>query len=298
MRIPIMILLLILTAGAVLAANKNHDQEIAEFREQREASLRSETGWLTIAGFYWLKPGENPFGSRSHSTILLPEGAPAHAGVFSLQDGKVTVSLESGIEATLNDTLLVGQHDMAPDVSGAPDMLKIGRLTIWVIERNNKQGIRMRDPEFALRKEFEGVAAYPTNQDYQVKGAFASVTTPETMTVGNTLGYESEQPVQGRVAFELDGKTHTLTPFQDSPQDSVLFFVFADQTTGEETYGSGRFLYADLEEDGTVMLDFNKAYNPPCAFNPFTTCPLPPDENRLPVAIRSGEKDYRPTKDH
>ena len=292
MRMTLLLCALTGCTGAEVG-EKSHTQEILEFQRRRLESLHSDTGWLTVAGFSWLTPGENSFGSGSHCAVPMPEGAPEQAGVFILSEDGVRVTLADGVQGTIDEAPAAPGQFMAPDVTGSPNFLQVGRFTLWVIERGGRLGVRLRDPEAPLRREFAGLESYPIDEAYRLDAEYVPLEQPAVKTEGNVLGYETEYAVYGRVHFTLEGKEFTLSPTQDDSQDSTLFIVFADKTTGTETYGGGRFLYADVAEDGTVVLDFNKAYNPPCAFNPYTTCPLPAPENLLPIAIRAGEMAYK-----
>jgi hypothetical protein len=181
---------------------------------------------------------------------------------------------------------------IASDREGSPSVLALGRLRFWVVERGDRAALRVRDPEAPRRREFRGVAAFPIAERWRVRGRFARFTDPIELIVPNILGHADTSLSYGRIEFEVEGKPQALLPMSDAPDDSALFVVFGDATNGTETYGAGRFLAAKLQRDGSVELDFNKAYNPPCAFNPFTTCPLPPAGNILTVAVLAGEKVY------
>ena len=222
--------------------------------------------------------------SRSrHST------APARAGVFELRGGKTTVRMEPGVTATV-DGNPVDARELRPDVPGPADVLKLGpRLTLHVIERGGRYGIRLKDRESALLKEFTGLRWFPVQEDYRVEARFVPYASPKKIAVPNILGQVEELPSPGYAAFTIGGREVRLDPVLEEPGAKELFFIFRDQTTGKETYPAGRFLYAPMPEDGRVTLDFNKAYSPPCAFTPYATCPLPPRQNRLPVRIEAGE---------
>jgi uncharacterized protein (DUF1684 family) len=275
---------------------EDYRASVASWRAERRERLLSETGWLTITGLNWLDPGDNPFGTDSTNTVVLPAGtAPPRAGVIRMNEREgqvlVTVHPDSGVDVRL-DGEPVGTRPLATDASGEPDVLRLGRLSFWVIERGGGYAIRIRDPESPLRAGFTGIDAYPVDPEYRVTGTLEGDGTVREMAIPNFLGYTSTGFTPGPVAFSLLGTACTLLPIVDGPTDSTLFFVFEDETSGTETYGGGRFLYAGLDPEGRVVLDFNKAYNPPCAFNPHTTCPLPPVGNRLPLPVRAGEMDY------
>ncbi len=266
-------------------------------REARIARLRSPQGWLAVAGLYWLMPGENGFGTDSSEAVVLPPGtAPGRAGVFILRDGasgpEVTVRANPGAGATL-DGKPVTERKLRADDTGSPDRLRVGRLELWVIRRGPRTALRMRDPESPILRNFTGVEFYPPDPAYRVVGRLRRADPPLAVPMMDMVGIADTVLSPGRVAFTLGGRAFSLTPiYEDDSDTTALFFVFQDATSGDETYGAGRFLDAGVEPDGSVLLDFNYAYNPPCAFNPYTTCPLPPAGNVLPAPVRAGEKAY------
>jgi uncharacterized protein (DUF1684 family) len=267
---------------------------IASSREARVARLRSDTGWLTVAGLFWLSPGDNAFGADSSNAIVLPPGsAPPRAGVFRLEaSGQVVLRAEPGAGLRLADTL-VAVAALRGDDADEPDVVTLDpRLRFFVIRRGGRPAIRMRDLESSIRTGFRGVDFYPIDPALRIDAEFVPLDPPRRIPVPNIAGYADSMTAPGVLRFALGGAACTLTPVHESPEDSTLFIIFADETTEIETYGGGRFLYADPPRDGRVTLDFNRAYNPPCAFTPFTTCPLPPEGNDLPVAVRAGEKKY------
>jgi uncharacterized protein (DUF1684 family) len=276
-----------------------YGDSLQAWRDARVKRLTSDTGWLSVAGLYWLSPGENTFGTDSSNAIVLPRGsAPARCGAFHLaraaNGDRVTLRAAPKAEVRLasGGDSLVTERVLATDVSGGADMLKVGRLTMFVIKRGDRLAIRMRDPESPLRKEFVGVDFYPIDPGYRIEAIFETFDSPRMIPVPNIAGYADSMIAPGVLRFTVDGMPCTLTPVHEGPSDSTFFIIFRDQTTEVETYGGGRFLYADPPRDGRVVLDFNRAYNPPCAFTPFTTCPMPPDGNDLAVAVRAGEKKY------
>lgn len=294
-----------LGATPVAMSDEPHDatgsayrDSILSMRKEREERLRSEEGWLTIAGLYWLRPGANDFGTALENPIVFPAGsAPARAGSIVLKPrgddaAEIRLVAGEGVEIACNDTL-ISEKVLRPDDPGPADVLSLGRLEFWILKRADRWAVRLRDPESRLRKEFSGIDFYPVDEAYRVEGRFVTLDPPEDLLVPNMAGYVDTMHAFGKVVFDLDGTACSLVPMTDGPADSSLFFVMSDKTTGSETYGGGRFLSARLGAGGLVVLDFNTAYNPPCAFNPFTTCPLPPEGNDLPVAVRAGEKKYR-----
>jgi uncharacterized protein (DUF1684 family) len=274
----------------------SYEESISAYRTARLERLRSDTGWLTIAGFHWLQPGDNPFGSDPENKVALPEGgAPEHAGMIRLtetsQKTEVVVETNPDVEIRVDDKKITGSVTIW-DGSGEAKQVSVGRVTFWVIPRAGRYAIRVRDPESPLRTEFKGIEFYQVDRFYRVAGKFEPFATPKQILVPNFMGYIDSSYCPGKVSFTIDGEFYDLLPMTDGPEDSTFFLVFQDKTSGKETYGGGRFLYADLGRDGILDLDFNKAYNPPCAFNDKTTCPLPPAGNILPIPLRVGEKGY------
>ncbi|PWU11903.1 MAG: DUF1684 domain-containing protein [Terriglobia bacterium] len=266
-------LALCLVALPLLAA-LSYQSEIAQWREKREARLQHDGGWLTVAGLFWLHEGQNVFGSAARSDVVLPAG-PARAGIFELHNGKVTVKMDGAAREVRADT---------------DDVVNVGRLHLYVIKRSDKIGIRLKDPESPYVRAFHGIEYYPAREEYKLTAQF--VADPKKIPITNILGQTEPEDSPGYVVFRLNGKEYRLRPVYDDPNSKDLFFIFKDQTAGKETYGAGRFLDTDPPKDGKVVLDFNKAYNPPCAFTPYATCPLPPPENRLAVRLEAGEKTY------
>lgn len=263
---------------------------IEQWREQRESRLKSDTGWLTLAGLFWLEPGENSFGTDPSNMIVLPAGtAEAFAGVFRFEDGRVDVRMKPGVRATVGGEPIEART-LKSDAQSEPDVIALGdRLTMLVIQRGERFGIRLKDTRSRYREQFAGLAWFPIRESYRIVGRFVPYDPPRSVQVVDVTGNIQSETCPGKVIFELGGEEVSLEPVQSSDQ---LFFVFSDETSGKKTYGSGRFLYADPPEDGRVVLDFNKAYNPPCAFTPYSTCPLPTKANRLTVPVEAGELSY------
>lgn len=279
-----------LTPRPARCEDAGYRAEIQAWREQRAARLQAEDGWLAVAGLFWLKEGANRFGTDPSNDIVLPPGsAPARAGVFALLEGKTAVRLEPGVPAAIAGGS-VSEAEMRPDTSGSPDVLVLGRLKLTVIERSGRYGIRLRDPQRKERLEFAGLGWFPIREDCRVVARFVPYDAPKKVRVPNVIGQVNDLPSPGYVVFALGGRELRLDPVLEEPDADELFFIFSDRTAGKETYGAGRFLYAAMPKDGTVVLDFNKAYTPPCAFTPYATCPLPPAQNRLPVSLEAGEK--------
>jgi len=267
-------LIIALAGFGAMAAVSPYQTEIAEWRRARETRLKAEDGWLTVAGLFWLHEGANRFGADASNDIVLPDG-PGKAGVFELNGGKV--------KATANGST----REVASD---SADVLAVGRVKLFVIHRGDRFGIRMKDPDSKARREFHGIPYFPVEERWRIAARF--VREPRKIPILNVLGQTEMSECPGYAVFQLNGKEYRLYPILEEPGAKELFYIFRDLTTGKETYPAGRFLYSDLPKDGRVTLDFNKAYNPPCAFTDFATCPLPPKENRLAARIEAGEKTY------
>jgi uncharacterized protein (DUF1684 family) len=268
--------------GAVLSiaiADDNGYQGVIErWRHEREAGLKADGGWLTVAGLFWLKDGVNAAGSSPSSAIRLPRG-PAHFGDFDFHDGKTLYRPVDGKPAVL-------KADTDP---GGPNKVAVGEFTMFVIHRGNRYGIRLKDRASEFRREFTGLHWFPVRDEYRIVARFVPYEQAHQIAIPNVLGETEKEPSPGYAIFSLHGHEYRLDPVLE---ENRLFFIFRDQTSGKETYGSGRFLYAEMPQEGKVVLDFNKAENPPCAFTPFATCPLPPPQNRLQVRIEAGELNY------
>ena len=266
-----------------------YEDEIAQWRREREASLKKEGGWLEVAGLFWLKPGVNTVGTDLASNFALPKGsAPPVVGRFLFENGVVTFEPQRGVAVTLNGSLATRQV-MKPDTSGAPDVLRINTLTMFVIRRGSRTGVRLKDSNNPGRKKFAGLKYFPLQPDYRVHAKYTPYDPPKRIKITNVLGETNEDVCPGYVEFDLAGKHFRMEPLLEGDE---LFFIFKDKTAGRETYPAGRFLYANTPKAGEVILDFNQAVNPPCAFTPFATCPLPPPQNRLTVRVAAGELRY------
>ncbi len=243
--------------------------------------------WLPLAGLFWLKPGGNTFGSANDNAIVLPSG-PAHAGVFERQDKAVTVKLQSGVEANIGDKIAT-ESKLDADVTNHPTMIELGALRMFVIERGDRLGIRVRDMNSPAIRNYAGPVFFPLDMNYKVTATFVPSDGKKTVDVPNVLGDVTPSPVVGEVHFKLNGQDLMLTSFEGDQKEG-LSFVISDVTSKTDTYPGGRFLDTDPVVDGKVVLDFNRAYSPPCSVTPYATCPLAPKENHLPVALPVGEK--------
>jgi hypothetical protein len=271
----------------------NYRAEVEAWRAQRVARLTSETGWLTLVGLYWFKPGENTFGRARDNALVLDHTALApRAGTFLLE-GR-TVRFTAGADAGITSSgQAVASIDMAPDTSGNPTVLASGSLRFFAIERAGRLGLRVRDSASTLRTQFKGIDYFPIDETWAFHARFHPYEPARQIPIVNILGMVENMTAPGYLTFTRSGREWRLDAVLEEPDANELFLIFADATSGRETYGAGRFLYVPLPQGGEVPLDFNKAYNPPCAFNEFATCPLPPRQNRLSLRVEAGERVYR-----
>ena len=279
-----------LSANTDASGKSAYRSRIEKFRAEREAELTAETGWLSVAGLFWLKEGENRFGADPSNEIVLPEGsAPERAGVFEFHKGRTILRVEQDAPVTLNGKPAT-TVEVKTDEKLLPDVIRLGSLTLTVIKRGERYGVRVKDSNSKLRHQFKGLRWFPVKETYRITARFVTYDKPKDIEIANVLGDVSKNPSPGYAVFTLRGKTYRLDPILEGK--NKLFFIFADQTNNKTTYGAGRFLYTPLPQHGKVTLDFNRAENPPCAFTRFATCPLPPRQNRLKVAIEAGELNY------
>ena len=243
--------------------------------------------WLPLAGLFWLKPGVNSFGTASENAVVFPKG-PARAGEFDLEGKDVTIKLLPDARATLAGATLTTAK-LAPDVSGHASQVEMGTLRFHVIVRGERVGVRVKDLESASVANFKGLIFFPLDLNYRVTATWEPSDGKKTIDVPNVLGDVTPVPVAGTVVFKINGQEQRLTALGGDPSNG-LSFVFNDLTAKSDAYPGGRFLDSEPVVNGTVVLDFNRAYNPPCAVTPYATCPLAPKENRLAVAIPAGEK--------
>ncbi len=274
---------------ALVAASPGYQAQIEDWRVKREAALKSDTGWLTVAGLFWLNEGENAAGNSPDAVVELPKGGK-RIGAFQFVGGKTTFQPAAGAAIYLNGTPVKGPVALKSDEGGATsDVLSYLDFSMLVIKRGTRHAVRMRDRNSQMRREFTGLHWYPVREDLRFEARFTSYAKARTITVPNILKEEEKEKSIGFATFTYQGKEYTLEPVVE---DDQLFYIFKDETAGKGTYPAGRFLYSEMPKDGRVILDFNKAYNPPCALTPYATCPLPPKQNRLVVRIEAGELNY------
>lgn len=287
----------ILGVATVQAADVDHyKQGIEQWQAGRVERLTAPAGWLSLIGLEWLQPGANRVGSAVDNDIVLAAG-PAHLGVVTLAaDGGMHIVLDKDSGATVDgksvaEAMLIDDAHAAADA--APTTVAFGTASFYVIDRDGRKGLRVKDSEAPTRKHFLGIDTFPIDPSWQIEATWVPAAPGEMLEMGSVIGTIDKYPVPGKLEFTRDGKRFEILPVVEEPGDAQYFIVFADRTSGKETYGAARFLYIDPPKDGKVVLDFNKAYNPPCAFTSFATCPLAPPENRLDLRVTAGEKNYR-----
>lgn len=282
-----------LLASTALATDLQSERaSIEKWRTERVQELTSDTGWLTLVGLFWLDPGENTFGRASSNTIVLDHPNLADtAGTFVLEGDKVTFTAKPGSGIT-HAGEPVSTIDMVSDAKESPTVVSSGALRFFIIERAGKFAIRVRDVASARRREFRGLQYFPISTDWVLEARFEPYEPHRTIRIVNILGMEEDMDSPGAVVFTRNGQEIRLDAVLDGAGATDLFIMFADGTSGHDTYGAGRFLHVPFATNGKTAVDFNEAYNPPCAFNHFATCPLPPFQNRMTLKVTAGEKNY------
>jgi uncharacterized protein len=291
-----------ITLGAVTvhaADTTAYVRQIEQWRADRVARLTAPDGWLSLIGLEWLSQGANRIGAAPDNDIVLKAG-PAHLGTITLAaDGRLRITLDQHAGATV-DGQPITEATLVDDAhagEGTPTTVRFGSASFYVIDRDGRKALRVKDAAAPTRAHFVGIDAYPIDPSWRIEADWVPFNPPQKLQIGSVIGTIEAVDVPGKAVFQRDGQRFELLPYQEEP-GGELFFVIADRTSGKETYGAARFFYAalptrGLDHPGKVVLDFNKAYNPPCAFTAFATCPLAPPENRLDLAVTAGEKKYR-----
>jgi len=278
------------SAGAVVDDGFQKTEQA--WRDARAKRLASPTGWLTLVGLDWLQPGENVFGSDPDCAVPLPAGkAPKRAGSLVLEGGVVRLKPEPSAGLTI-DGKPAAERVLADDMAEKTDHVTLGDVSFFIIKRGDRIGVRVKDAQSPVLTGFKGIDYFPADPKWQVHGSFVPYDKPKQVAIPTVLGTTETMEVPGLVKFTIDGKELTLEPVVEDPKEPMLWFIFKDATSAKDTYGGGRFLYSEMPKDGKVVVDFNQAYNPPCAFTPYATCPLPPKQNWLPVRVEAGEKVF------
>ncbi|WP_395683074.1 DUF1684 domain-containing protein [Dokdonella sp.] len=265
-------------------------KQVEAWRAQRLERLKAPNGWLSLIGLHWLKEGKNSVGSAKGNDVVLAAG-PARLGSITLKDGKATIEIDPKSAATVDGKALASA-ELLDDSHEKPTTVTFGTASFYLIDRNGKKALRVKDSEAKTRKQFKGIDSFAIDPAWRVEAKFEEFKPAHMLEIPTVLGTVDKMTVPGKVTFTRDGKSYSLLPVLETPDAKELWFIFADRTSGKETYGAARFLYADLPKDGKLLIDFNKAYNPPCAFTPYATCPLAPPENRLDLRVTAGEKKY------
>lgn len=272
----------------------SYKQGIEQWHAGRVERLTAPDGWLSLIGLEWLKPGANRIGSAADNDLVL-NAWPAHLGVVTLaRNGSVQITLTEHIGALI-DGKPAQQAPLIDDAhagNATPTTVSVGTTSFYVIDRDGRKGLRVKDTEASGRKHFVGIESFPIDPSWRIEANWVPAKAGEMLEMGTAIGTVDKFPVPGKLEFTRDGKRFALLPVIEEPGDAQYFIVFADRTSGKETYGAARFLYVDPPKNGKVVLDFNRAYNPPCAFTAFATCPLAPPENRLDMRVTAGEKKY------
>jgi uncharacterized protein (DUF1684 family) len=265
------------------------EREVEAYRRARLSRLTAERGWLTLVGKVWLGDGRHTIGADARSDIVLPEGrAPAKLGAITVANGGVSLEVDGDVEVFARGQR-VRTLDLRSDAVTSPDDVTLGSLTLQLLQRGDAFALRIRDAESAARKTFPGIPTYPIDPAWRIAARFEPFAVRREMAIEDGDGRLQTYFCPGIAHFEKDGVEASLLPFLEE-QAARLFVLFADATNRSETYGAGRFLYTPLPDQGSVLLDFNKAFNPPCAFTPYAVCPLAPPENKLALRVEAGEK--------
>jgi uncharacterized protein len=280
------------TATASASDLQNERASVEKWRTERVDELTNETGWLTLVGLFWLDPGESTFGRAPTNTLVLnhPNLAPT-AGTFALNAGKITFTAKPGSGIT-HGGQPVTSIELVSDAKESPTVVSSGPLRFFIIERAGKFAVRVRDVASPRRRDFKGLQYYAIDPEWALEARFEPYEPRRQVKIVNVLGLEDEMVSPGAIVFKKNGQEVRLDTVLDGDDATDLFVMFADGTSGHDTYGAGRFLHVPFAKDGKTVVDFNQAYNPPCAFNDFATCPLPPYQNRMKLKITAGEKKY------
>jgi len=284
------LLILVLSVTLIASGQTSFSADTQKWREQHETEIKAEDGWLTVSGLFWLKEGTTTIGTGETSDIVLPaRSAPVTVGSLELNNGVVSLRVSDGVVVQVNDKP-VQEYVMTFETDKPPDQFKVGSLKLGVIKRGNRYGLRVRDKNSPARLHFKGLKWFPARENYRIIATFTAYDEPKEIRIMNVLGDELKLKTPGLLTFTLNGQKFELRPVIED--EKKLFIIFRDLTAGKTTYPAGRFLYADLPKDGKVVLDFNRAENPPCAFTEFATCPLPPRQNFMNTAINAGEMRF------
>ena len=291
MRISLTTIFLVCAAVYLFADDLHYVQEIKAWYQQRLENLTQKDGWLSLAGLYWLEKGENTFGSDASNDIRFPAKADAFIGTFFYDGSTVHVVIKEP-SAVICKGSTVDTLELAPDITGDPTVLEQNSLLWYVIVRGDRVGVRLKDTEHANLTEFEGLDRFPIDKSWKLQARLVQSDSLRTVKISDVTGLVINETSPGKLVFEYQMREYSLVVL-GNVNDLHYFLIFADATNGDLTYGGGRYLYVPrVNEQGYTTIDFNKAYNPPCVFTPYATCPLPPSQNQLPFPVTAGEKQY------
>lgn len=267
--------------------DNQYELDISQWRKTMDDVLRQENGWLALAGLFWLEDGDNPFGTGADNQVILPDKAGIETiGHFRLEQGKISLVVTADVEVEVNGQT-VRQAVLPPDVSENPGLIKLGDLQMMVIERSGQYAIRLWDNGRPERLNFSGRNWFPLQEAYRIAGTYHRFEQPTAVTIQRTLGAAIDMQLPGEIRFQWQGIAHQL--WVSELPSGELSLMFKDATSGDSTYGAGRYLTIAAPIAVQIIVDFNRAYHPPCAVTDYATCPLPPLQNQLPFRVEAGE---------
>lgn len=270
----------------------DYERQILAWRAERLRKLTAEDGWITLVGLYWLEPGENSFGRAESNRIVLDyPGVPENIGSFTVAGSAVRFSSASGAKVLHAGRPVQAIGPLQDDAANAPTVLNVGSLSFYLVERSGRLGIRVKDSRAEARVHFKGLEYFPVDSRWRLAARVVPYAPVKRVAIVNVLGLDETMDSPGALAFEFDGQAYRLDALSE-PGERDWFVIFKDLTNGRQTYGAGRFLYVAPPVNGTTVIDFNKSYSPPCSFSAFATCPLPPQQNHLSIAVTAGELKY------
>ncbi len=265
-----------------------YQEQIKQWQTEQVKAVTNPDGWLSLIGLFWLKEGETSFGSSALNNILFPKHTPGYIGKFTLENGSVRMTISENVPVKIG-TEEIKEVDLIADADGNPNIATLDSLSWYLIRRENRYAIRLKNAKNSAMKTFKGIRNFPIDPNWVVPASLRTSNDKKTVTLRNVIDMDVTMKLEGYLVFEIDGVSYELAAMDGG--DLGYFIIFADETTGVETYGAGRYLYVPKVDDtGKTLIDFNKAHNPPCAFTDFATCPLPAAENILEVSIPAGER--------
>ncbi|TYP95134.1 hypothetical protein LX73_0429 [Fodinibius salinus] len=272
--------------------DQQYQQEIRKWHQQRASSLTEEDSWLTLAGLYTLPDGTHTFGADSSNDIIFPAKAAAQIGTITKKDSSFGVQIKQGI-TVMHDTSRISSMQLQTDLKDEPTTLRHNDLLWYIIERRGTYYLRLKDTDHPNLTSFSGIKHFPVTKRWRKKAQFIPFDKPKVISIPDVMGEVYQDSLYGMLEFNINGQDYSISPLGHPENDEEFFIIFGDQTNGESTYSGGRYMYVSTPDENNIThIDFNKAYNPPCVFTNFATCPLPPTQNRLDVKITAGEKMY------